>query len=92
MDVISVQDIGLSGASDAIVLAWAATEQRVVLTHDVTTMSRDAIQRVEAGLAMPGIIECPRSVPIGVAIEDLCLIVECSIEGEWRGRILYLPL
>jgi hypothetical protein len=92
LDIVSVQEAGLSGASDAEVLAWAATEQRIVLTHDVSTMSRDAIQRVEAGLSMPGVIECPRSVPIGAAIEDLFLVAECSIEGEWRDTILYLPL
>lgn len=91
LDIVSVHEAGLSGTSDAEVLAWAATEQRVVLTHDVSTMNRDAIQRVEAGLSMPGVIECPRSVPIGMAIEDLLLIAECSLAGEWRDTILYLP-
>lgn len=92
LDIVSVPEAGLSGASDTEVLAWAAVEQRIVPTHDVSTMSRDAIQRVEARLSMPGVFECPRSVPIGVAIEDLFLVAECSIEGEWRDTILYLPL
>ena len=92
VDVVSVQDAGLSGAPDAEVLAWSALELRVVLTYDVATMSRDAIERIENGLPMPGVIECPRSVPIGVAIDDLVLIVECSLDGEWQNSIIYLPL
>ncbi|HLF11880.1 MAG TPA: DUF5615 family PIN-like protein [Gammaproteobacteria bacterium] len=91
LDVVSVQEVGLSGASDAEVLSWAATEQRIVLTHDVSTMSREAILRIEAGLSMPGVVECPRSIPIGAAIENLSLFAQCSIEGEWQDTILYLP-
>ncbi|HEX2609990.1 MAG TPA: hypothetical protein VHK68_03200 [Gemmatimonadales bacterium] len=45
-----------------------------------------------AGKPMPGVIEISRFVPISQAIEDLLLIADCSIEGEWEGRILYLPL
>jgi len=41
---------------------------------------------------MPGVFEVSRSVPIGVAIEDILLIAECSLQGEWEGQILYLPL
>jgi hypothetical protein len=92
LDVLAVQEVGLSGAADAEVLEWAANELRIVVTHDVSTMSRDAVRRVEAGLFMPGVIECPRSVLIGAAIEDLVLIAECSLDGEWRDTILYLPL
>jgi hypothetical protein len=92
LDIVSVQEVGLSGASDAEVLAWAAREQRLVLTHDVATMSRDAIERVTQGLPMHGIVECPRGVAIGAAIEDLLLIAECGQQGEWRNLIVYLPL
>lgn len=41
---------------------------------------------------MPGVIEISRFVQVAQAIEDLLLIAECSADGEWDGRILYLPL
>jgi hypothetical protein len=41
---------------------------------------------------MPGVVEVNRSVSIGLAIEDLLLLAECSAEGEWEGQVLYLPL
>lgn len=54
LDIVSVQDAGLSGADDATVLEWAAREGRVLLTHDVSTMTRYARERVRAGKPMPG--------------------------------------
>jgi hypothetical protein len=92
LDIVSVQDAGLSGADNATVLEWAAREGRVLLTHDVSTMTRYARERVRAGKPMPGVFEVSRKVPIGQAIEDLLLIAECSQEGEWEGQVRYLPL
>lgn len=92
LDIMCVQDAGLSGAADPDVLAWAAAKMRVLVTHDVATMIRHARRRVEQGLPMPGLIECTRNVPIGKAIDDLLLIAECSQDREWYDQILYLPL
>jgi hypothetical protein len=92
LDIVRVQDAGLSGADDPTILEWAAHEGRVLLTHDVSTLMRYAYERVEAGLPMPGIFEVSRSVRIGLAIEDILLIAECSLEGEWEGQVRYLPL
>jgi hypothetical protein len=41
---------------------------------------------------MPGVFEVGTSVPIGRAIDDQVVIVECSLEGEWEGQVRYLPL
>jgi len=92
LDLVRLQDMGLSGADDPAVLAWAAQEGRVLLTHDVSTMTRYAYERVQAGQPMPDVFEISRALPIGRAIEDILLLVECSLEGEWEGQVRYLPL
>jgi hypothetical protein len=92
LDIIRIQDVGLSGADDPTVLQWAAQEGRVLLTHDVATITQYAYERVEAGLSMPGVFEVSLDVPIGSAIEDILLLAECSLDGEWEGQIRYLPL
>lgn len=92
IDIPRVQDAGLSGRTDAEVLEWAASEGRVLLTHDVTTMKKHADERIAAGLSMPGVFEVGQEVPIGQAIEEILLIAECSLEGEWEGQIRFLPL
>jgi len=92
LDIVRIQDVGLSGADDAAVLEWAAQEGRVLLTHDVSTITRYAYERVRAGQSMPGVFEAGRDVPIGRAIEDILLLVEYSLDGEWEGQVRYLPL
>ena len=92
LDIVRIQDVGLSGADDPTVLEWAAQEGRVLLTHDVTTITRYAYERVKAGQSVPGVFEVSRAVPIGRAIEDILLLAECSLDGEWEGQVRYLPL
>lgn len=91
-DIVRIQDAGLSGANDPTVLAWAAEQGRVLLTNDVTTITQYAYERVAAGQAMPGVIEISRAVPIGVAIDEIILLLECSIADDWEGQVLFLPL
>ncbi len=52
LDIVRIQDVGLSGADDPTVLEWAAQEGRVLLTHDVATITRYAYERIEAGQSM----------------------------------------
>ena len=92
LDLVRIQDIGLSGADDPTILEWAAQAGRVTLTHDVTTVTRYAYERVRAGKPMPGVFEISRTVPIGRAIEDILLLAECSLDNEWEGQVQYLPL
>ena len=41
---------------------------------------------------MPGVFELAQDVPIGRAIEEILLLAECSLEGEWEGQLRFLPL
>ena len=91
LDIVRVQDVGLSGKDDPMVLAWAAQEGRILLTHDVTTITRYAYERVRGGQPMPGVIEISTDAPIGRIIEDILVLVECSQAGELDGQVLYLP-
>jgi len=92
LDIVRVQDVELSGADDPMVLDWAARTGRILLTHDVKTITHYAYERVRAGLPMPGVFEVSRAVPISVAIDDLVLLAECSLDGEWDEQVRYLPL
>src|SRR5437773_1536568 len=85
LDIVRVQDSGLAEADDPTVLEWAARENRVLFSHDVSTMTKYAIDRVKAGQNMPGLFEVGRSVPLRLAIDDILLIAECSHDGEWEG-------
>lgn len=92
VDIVRIQEAGLSGAGDEAVLEWAAGDGRVLLTHDASTLTRCAYERVNARLAMPGVFEVSCAVPTGTAIADILVLAELSLPGEWEGQIRYLPL
>lgn len=87
-----LQDAGLSGVDDPTVLNWAARERRILLTHDVTTLVAQAFSHLDAGQPMPGVFAVQSRAPLGAVIEDLALVAECSVEDEWEGQVLFLPL
>jgi hypothetical protein len=92
LDIVRVQDVGLSGADDPSVLQWAADQGRLIVTHDISTLAKHAFDRIAAGQPMPGVFEVRSVAPVGQAIDDLILLAECSVEGEWEGQVRFLPL
>jgi hypothetical protein len=92
LDHALVQDAGLEGAADPLVLARAAELNRVLVTHDLKTMPKHAYARVQTGQAMAGVIAVPKRLSIGMAVEELHLIVECCEPSEFIDRVLFLPL
>ena len=73
-------------------LEWAATAGRVLLTHDVRTVTRYAWERVDRGLPMPGVVEVHLAAGVGLVIDELVLLLECTSAGELEGVVLYVPL
>jgi len=71
VDLVRVQDVLTreQRSDDRKILDWLAIEQRVLFTHDVTTMRPFAEARVAEGKSMPGVFEVSQFLPIGQAIE-----------------------
>ena len=92
IDLLRVQDVGLAGADDQRILAWAAENDRILLTHDGATMPDHAYDRVEAGERMPGVFVVHGRFPVGLGIQEIVLMAACSQQAEWRGRVVHLPL
>jgi predicted nuclease of predicted toxin-antitoxin system len=89
--LVRLQDVGLEGADDPAVLAWAAND-RIILTHDRATMPDFAAARVQAGQPMAGVFVVNDRLPIRQAIDELLLLDEASEQAEWAGQVVYLPL
>jgi hypothetical protein len=92
LDIARVQDIGLTGADDSDLLAWAAENDRIILTYDRATMPNRAYQRLAMCQRMAGIFVFNDHLPVGRAIEEILLVVECTEQTEWLGQVVYLPL
>jgi hypothetical protein len=92
LDWVRAQDVGLSGRDDDIVLQFAAENERVVLTRDVSTMTSVAYRRIERAEPMPGLIVVPHRMAIGQAIEELIFLAKESESNEWQRQVIWLPL
>jgi predicted nuclease of predicted toxin-antitoxin system len=56
LDLLRVQDVGLREVDDLAILDWAATNNRIVLTHDRATMPDFAYERLLRGEQMSGLL------------------------------------
>lgn len=72
-------------------LVWAATESRILLTHDVTTMSYFFKRHLEKGLSSPGILFIAQTLSIGIAIDELELIAKYSLDDEYNNQMRFIP-
>src|SRR4249920_1616724 len=77
IDVVRVQDALPEGALDAAVVAWAAAENRILITNDRNTMLAVAYLRVAEGQPVPGLIATTNDQSVGSAIDDILLIAQC---------------
>ena len=76
LEFVVVHDVDLTATPDPIILAWAAGEGRVRLTHDRDTVPSFAYDRVRAGEPMPGVFLVSDRIQKGQAIEELALALE----------------
>jgi predicted nuclease of predicted toxin-antitoxin system len=91
VDFQSAQDAGLTGMSDPAVLAFAASEGRVLVSHDRKTMPvhfSDFVQRSTS----PGLLIVSQHLAVSAAAEELLLIWVASEAEEWINQVACLPL
>jgi predicted nuclease of predicted toxin-antitoxin system len=92
LDLLRVQDVGLRKVDDPAILDWAASNGRILLTHDRATMPDFAYERLSQGQQMSGLFVINDRMTVRQAIDELLLLIGCSEQDEWKGIVLYLPL
>jgi hypothetical protein len=92
LDLVRVQDVGLTATPDPDILDWAAGQGRVLLSHDVSTVPPAAYQGVSDGKPMSGVFLVPDRMPIGQAIDEILFLSLDTELDEWRDQVLFLPL
>lgn len=81
----------LEGVKDSGVLAIAAQQGRILVSHDRKTMPSEFATFITSNQSS-GVIIVSRKLPIEVVIEELLLIWAASSAEEWVDRIAKLPL
>jgi len=81
----------LRGLTDPEVLALAARDERILVTHDSKTMPSHFGEFIKSNRS-PGVIVVPQHLPVSTVADELLLIWTASSSEEWVNRICYLPL
>jgi predicted nuclease of predicted toxin-antitoxin system len=81
----------IRGLPDPEVLAAAARENRILVSHDHHTMPVHFANFI-ATQQSPGVFLLAQNVPIRIAVEALLMIWEASEAEEWINTLQYLPL
>lgn len=82
---------GVLRRPDSDVLLIAARADRILVSHDLRTMSAE-FARFKQSQSSPGLIVVSQQTDIGLVIEDFLLIWLASSLEEWRDRIAFIPL
>ena len=90
MNFRSAQAARLDRVPDPEVLASAAIEGRILVSHDFQTMPKHFRQFTQ-GRRSPGVFLVRQDLPVGEAIETLLLIWEASEADEWVNRLCLVP-
>ena len=92
LDLLRAVDELPEGTHDTAVLAWAAADDRILITNDRQTMVGFARRRAAVGEPMPGVVVTSNDQPAGAAIDDLELLAVCMSPDEVRTRVvIFLP-
>ena len=91
MNFLSANEAGLEGIFDPEVLAIAAGQNRILVTHDLKTMPRHFGEFLMTGRRCPGVFLVNQDEAIGVIVDELVLIWAASDAEEWENRIVKLP-
>ena len=92
IDFLSAHLGKLEGIPDSGVLAIAAEQGRVLVTHDFQTMPKHFGDFVVARGSSPGVFLVKQGTPVADIIEALVLVWAASDPADWENRILTIPL
>jgi hypothetical protein len=90
IDVQTAVEAGLLGQPDPVVLAYAAAQGRILLSHDIRTMQGHLDALLASGRMSPGILLIDQHAPIGRAIDYLAIIWGAGGREEWGNVATHL--
>lgn len=91
LNIVRAQDVSLRNTDDRVILEWAFQANRVLLTHDVSTITKFSKQRIASGLSTAGIIVIGEEASIGRVIEDILYLIERNAD-KWENTTWFVPL
>ncbi len=90
IDFMTANEAGLSGIDDSKVLVLAASNGRVLGSHDVSTLP-EAFSRFIQKRTSPGLILISQELSYREAIEGLLRVWSTTEAEDWENVLSFLP-
>jgi len=91
IDFASALDSNLQGLSDPEVLDLAASQGRILVTHDRRTRPSYFRRRLDGGKTSPGLFLVSQFAPLRPVVEALILVWAASDPADWQNQVRHLP-
>ncbi|MGK7929188.1 MAG: DUF5615 family PIN-like protein [Spirulina sp.] len=91
IDFQTASEANLQGVSDFDVLALAAKQNRILVTHDRRTMPLEFAEFITHQTSA-GVLIVSKKLAVEIVIDELILIWSVSTAEDWIDRIAKIPL
>ena len=91
IDFQTAINANLKGLTDIQVLALAANQKRVLVSHDQRTMPNYFAEFISNNKSY-GVLIVPKTLSVMEVAENIILIWQVFTEQDWINRIAFLPL
>ncbi|SPE33840.1 conserved hypothetical protein [Candidatus Sulfopaludibacter sp. SbA6] len=92
IDFQAARRAGLDHMNDEMVLRLAASQARILVTHDKRTMSRHLASFLASGSSSPGVLlVIPQNAPVRDVVETLILIWADDRPNDWINLVTKIP-
>ena len=85
IDVLTLTEAEMLGASDEEHMAFARSQQRVIVTHD-----DDFLRLAAEGIDHAGIVYAPQGRTVGAMVQGLTLIAQVLTPEEMNGHTEFI--
>ncbi len=90
--VIGEPSTPLKGTKDPAILMWCEEYSFVLVTNNRASMPAHLRDHINQGHHCPGIFTLNPVLSIGQNIEELTVLAEVALDGEFNDQIVYLPV
>jgi hypothetical protein len=89
-----VGDVGAPslGTLDPAILIWCEEHDFVLVTSNRRSMPVHLAEHLQERRHIPGILVIAPSMGLGDTAQELALIAQLALDGEFQDQIRYLPL
>lgn len=91
IDFQTAAQANLHGLDDLTVLSLAAFENRLLISHDQSTMPQHFAEFIAENTSA-GLLIAPQTLSLNIVVEEILMIWTASDAEEWINRVSYIPL